>query len=355
MLKKIIAVPSTNLNKSEESNPNPLQKGEPVKITRKKLASRLRAGIRKRRNYPEEGNEIIKTVLAQLDESPFGLGDIVDKPGKRNKKHTVRYLADKIDQKMKKASNKGIAKEDAMTKLIDRIGKDTSGDRGVGDTEYSTSDLLRMYNNSKIINPPKDLPCIYYDKKQTPETINNLEISYEYFKDTKKSSYFSDGTQLFSIPGTNHNCAEYCLDGYSELKNNYSSFSHLGIDEKENGWIKLEDKKDFSCRENFEKVFAYFRDSGCFKNAEFHWARQWGDGTILSKEGMTWNGATPVWRTISPEDPAFKGRHGEVNEVWVRYYGDRVPDPYLRSQSVHIFCRVPGSKDWMEIQDGKLE
>ena len=123
--------------------------------------------------------------------------------------------------------------------------------------------------------------------------------------------------KLFEIPPVLLDCKSYCglgyktLDEYEHLEKYVNDsaekkkFGYRTPDQYtaiktiknqlwswvyEESWVRLPKTSDFSCHQGFEKIFIY--------NNGYHFSRQWGDGTILSKNGEGEYGATIVWRTF---------------------------------------------------------
>lgn len=119
------------------------------------------------------------------------------------------------------------------------------------------------------------------------------------------------------------------------------------------GWVKLPNNTDFSCKTGFEKVFcyAYERDGSLT-----HCTRQWGDGTVLSKMGQTRDGATPVYRVMDPSHPSIIKPYGSIQSIWIRPYKNGVvPLPSFRRQSTFTGDSVYFCKTWKTIDQVKAK
>lgn len=241
----------------------------------------------------------------------------------------------------------------------------------------SSSPILLRYNAAKIIIPPSELDPVFVSRNQSDESLENLALSRarvpsEYNKDRQ--------LQLFGVfsEAYANGCEGFCELGYGrkvdpeevnpeevdeevdqEKISALISFREKAFGEsslypssqlcgakvetgKKGGptvsmamissrwipdasWLKLPDNRDFSCREDFEKVFVY----------EAHFARQWGDGTVLGQHGHTKWGASPVFRFTHPEHPYVIASYGKVMTVWIRHSVQPIPLPYVRFQSTY--------------------
>ncbi|WP_259425741.1 CBU_2028 family Dot/Icm T4SS effector [Coxiella burnetii] len=170
-----------------------------------------------------------------------------------------------------------------------------------------------------MIEPPKELPPIFVTPQTSDESLQNLAITLSTFPIENR-----EGVQVFEVPKIADDCRSYVGRGYEAYQDTTAKNPQGPAWEPDSTWIKLESNNDFTCRKGFEKVYVY----------EGHYARQWGDGTILEKLGSTHWGATPVVRLIDPHAPIVKKYYGEVKEIWIRpYQQGLVPIPYLRAQS----------------------
>lgn len=189
----------------------------------------------------------------------------------------------------------------------------------------------RYHAAAPFIIPPTDFDPIFEDPKQTLESKENLRLSLSYILATDAAAHRWDThIQLFSIPNTHHDCAAFAWVGYAPTLENHPRCPAWRPSARE-GWIKLENPKDFSDRSGFEKLFVY----------EGHVSRLW-KGAVLSKHGSPNlnGGATAVYCANSPEHPFIVEGYGEVEEVWVRKSNTPIPAPFFREQSVWIGAPV---------------
>ncbi|AAO91597.1 CBUA0020 family Dot/Icm T4SS effector [Coxiella burnetii] len=180
--------------------------------------------------------------------------------------------------------------------------------------------LLEAYQNAVLIEPPKELPPIFVTPQTSDEPLQNLAITLSAFPIENRG-----GVQVFEVPKIADDCRSYVGRGYDAYEDTAAKGPQGPAWKPDSTWVKLESIEDFACRKGFEKVYVY---------EGHHYARQWGDGTILEKLGSTHWGATPVVRLIDPHALIVKKYYGEVKEIWIRpYLHGSVPIPYLRAQS----------------------
>ncbi|MCW5589447.1 MAG: hypothetical protein KIT27_07245 [Legionellales bacterium] len=216
--------------------------------------------------------------------------------------------------------------------------------------------VLEQYQTATLINPPQQLSSIFITPAHTLESIRNLAITYAVYQKDFNVQMENDATiQLFEVPVMDACCLRYTLLGYdfldnTQLNKELTSMVDWRVDDLiKEGWVKLDDPKDFSTHQGFEKIFFYHNSNvGTYS----HFTRQWGDGTVLSKDGTPTCGATPVVRALSPEHAVITARYGEVRATYIRPYHKNfnellsakptaeVPVPYLRWQSSHLYAFV---------------
>lgn len=195
------------------------------------------------------------------------------------------------------------------------------------------NNILEDYNKAEIINPPSKIPKIFSCPEQSEQTKLNLAISYSYIAENQLANH-KKGIQLFEIPPTEDNCQAYCGLEYD--------YKEGGCGEEwwnpDDSWVVLPNTTDVSCHKGFEKVFQYGGPNN-------HLARQWGDGTILHKDGCTSFGATPVLRALDSNQPYIINNYGTIEKIWIKPYPPEVPEPYLRWQSTHFHDYVGSAYD----------